>query len=121
MALSTPDRQSHPGGHRRVDSIDDVLHSELFVDDSCFVVGHMVAIEPSGNFLIDAGMGKQIAGKLFDRKLIKRHIRIESFDDPVSPQPHRSRFVAEVTVRVGVASKIQPFDRHVFAEMRRGQ
>ena len=45
MALSARRSESHPGGERRIDSIDHVFRSIFFVDESGFIVGDMIAIE----------------------------------------------------------------------------
>jgi len=121
VTLGTANSQSHPRRQRRVQTIDDILNAILFVDNPCFIVGHVVSIEASGDPLPGGRVRKQVSRKLLDRKLIEWHVAVERVDDPVTPQPNLARLVSKVTVRVGVAGCVEPADSQVFAEVRRCQ
>ena len=71
----------------------------------------MIAVETGGDLLRERRVGKKIAGKLFDRELIERHIRIERVDDPLTPFPDLAVRVILVTARVCVPSQIEPLLR----------
>src|SRR3954468_7777439 len=68
------------------------------------------------------GIGKQVTGDLFDRKLIERYVFVEGGDDPVAPAPGRgTRAVDLETVGVGVPGLIEPMPAPPLAEVRAGE
>ena len=77
--------------------------------------------KPVATPLILRRIGQQIAGDLFDEKLIVRHVRVESVHDPVAIHPHEARLVLLETVGVGVTCGVEPNAAPTFAEVGRGQ
>ena len=60
--------------------------------------------------------GKQVAGQLFDRKLIERHVGIQSANYPITIRPKRAQIVTLKTMRVRISGRIQPGTCPTFAK-----
>ena len=69
--------------------------------------------------LFGCRIGKQIAGELFDRELVKRHVVMEGLDDPVAPRPVAAIGILLIPIGIGIACGIEPPHRHPFAVVRR--
>ena len=119
VALSTSSRQSHPHGRGRADAVGDVLGAVLFGSDTGLLGNHVIAVEPGRDPLFDRRIWQQVAGELFDRELIERHVRVEGVDDPIAPTPHEPLVVREIAVCVGVPRLIEPVACLMFAVARR--
>src|SRR5665213_545770 len=72
----------------------------------------MVAVKAGGDFLRQASVRKHVASDLLKRELVIRLIAIEGVDDPIAPAPHVALAIVLVTIRVGVAGRIQPAEGH---------
>ena len=79
----------------------------------------VLRLNPVATSLFDGGVWQQIARKLFDRELVKRHVAVERVDHPVSiapcPGPWRVRFKA---IAVAKARQVQPISSPFFAIVR---
>ena len=119
VAARAANRHAQEHGTGGVDAIDDVFHRVLLRNDSAFRVAAMIAIEPGGDPLIQRGIRQQVAGELFDRELVVRHVAIERIDHPIAPSPHEPRAVPLIAVAVGIARRFEPRDtpsaRHIAA------
>ena len=71
--------------------------------------------------MIERRVGQQVAGKIFDRKLIVGHVLIERLDHPVTVRPHFTIVIEVNSVSVRVASIVQPIAPSMFAPLRRSQ
>ena len=111
VAAGAAESQAKPDRCRCIDAIGDVLDRVLLGNDAPFAVTAMVAIEPSGNLLVEGWQRQQIAGKLFDREAVERQIMVICVDDPVTPAPHDARAVGLIATGVRVPSCIQPAAR----------
>ena len=107
--------QTHPDGRNGFRAIAGVEHCVLLIDDAAFVRRHVATIEARGNLLIERCEGQQVAGKIFDRKLIIGHVLVERFDHPVTVSPHFTIVIEVNSVSVRVASIVQPIASAVFA------
>ncbi len=116
MALGAADRRRHPDGERRVDAVHDGHVPELLVVGAPLAVGHRVPVEPRGDELLLRGIGQQVAGKLLDRELVERQVRVERPDHPVAILPDHARRIVGVAGRVGVARQVEPHPRPALAE-----
>ena len=123
MVVASPatDCQAEPHRARRLNSIDDVLNARLFSNAPAFAVQHVVPVKARRDKLILSRAFQVVAGNLLDRKLVERHVRIQRPDHPVPPRPQGPRPVLLVTIRVGVASRVEPGESEVLAESRRRQ
>ena len=124
MAAGTADREAEPGLAGRLDAIDDRLHPPLLGDDPPFAVDPVVAVETGGDDrvarrrLVARCRRKHVTGELVDRELIEGKVAVVGRDHPVAPRPIRAARIGLVAVAVGIAGRIEPFDRHPLAEVR---
>ena len=124
VAAGTADREAEPGLAGRLDAIDDRLHPPLLGDDSPFAVDPVVAVETGGDDrvarrrLVTCRRRKHVAGELLDRELIKGEVAVVGRDHPIAPRPVRAARIGLVAVAIGIAGRIEPFDRHPLAEVR---
>ena len=118
MTFRTPHRQTHPDLNCRVHAIFDGSNTEFFVVGTPFVVRHRIAMKGGSDPLLFGGIGKQIPGQEFQCQLIKRHVRVQCRDDPVTERPHRPAEVFFISFRIGITGQIQPHACPVFAELR---
>ena len=118
-------RASHGQAHEHVGggihAVGHILHLILFGNRAAFVVDDVVAIKSAGQFLLDGGVGDQVAGQLLDAEAVERHVAIEGVDHPLAPLPHTALGIDVVAVSVGIARQIEPLHRHALAELRQGQ
>jgi len=78
MALAAADGQAEPYGPGRIHAINHRFMAELLFVGAAFLVNQCVAVKRRRHALALRRIGKQIASKLFDRKLIKRHVVVEA-------------------------------------------
>lgn len=74
-------------------------------------------MKAGGDELIASMVRKQSASKLLNRELVKRHISVESLDDPISIRPHRPQIVVLVSVGIGVTGEIESVQRPLLAKV----
>src|SRR6185503_4865964 len=84
MTLRAGHREAKPSGCRGCDTVLHGFGPIFLVITATLIVDLGIAIEPGGNFLFEGRVGKEVAGELFDRELIKRHVFIEGLDDPLA-------------------------------------
>ena len=104
-----------------VEAIDDALDPKLLGDDGAFLVDHAVAQETGGHDLSGRGVGEEIAGDLFDQKLIVGLVAVERVDHPIAPRPLRPRQILLEAVAVGIARHVEPDPRPTLAVGLTGQ
>ena len=119
VALGAADGESEPRGADRVHAVDKLFVARLGAIDACFAIGERVAQEAGGDQLIGGGVGKQIAGQLFDGEAIEGEVAIEGLDHPVAVGPDFAVVVDVNAVGVAVARCIEPIAGAVFAIVRR--
>jgi hypothetical protein len=116
VAAGAAEGEAHPGGASGVDAVDDVFDAPFLVDDAAFAVDAVVAMEAGGDDLIEARVGEEVAGELFDGELVEGFVFVEGANDPVAPGPHGAGGVGLEAVAVGVAGVVEPGLGHLFAE-----
>ena len=72
-------------------------------------------MEGCGDLLFGRGVGKEVAGELLDRKLIKGLIFVIGVNDPITISPDGAQRVGAITGRVGIAGQIEPDARPALA------
>ena len=113
--------EPQPGLAGRLDAVDHRLHPPLLGDDAPLAVDPVIAIEPRGNDLVTTGIVQHVTGELLHRELVERHVAVEGADQPVSPWPVGAAGIGLVAMAIGIPRRVEPLDRHPFAEMRAGQ
>ena len=121
MTLSAGHSQPQPGGGGHIHSVEQNHKALLLRNGPTLSVVQMVAIEPTGYFLLRAGIWQKMSCELPDGKLIERHVLIESLDDPVFPNPLVGFSIKLKAVAVCIAGGVQPLQSHSLAIMRTGQ
>ena len=81
----------------------------------------MIAIKARGHLCEKIPIRQQVARHLLRHKPVKWHIVIERLDEPIAPDPHISKSVILISIRVCVARSLHPSQRHVLAITRRRQ
>ncbi len=77
-------------------------------------------MEAGGRLLGKRGVGEQVAGKLLDGELVKRHVLVDGPDHPVAVSVRiGAGRVLLVAVAVGIAGQVQPVPSPAFAEVGR--
>ena len=85
------------------------INSEVFlVDCAAFAGRGQAAVESRGYDLIEAWVGKEVAGDLLDSKVFERLVLPEGLNDPISVGPDRAVVVDVDSVSVGIAGGIEP-------------
>ena len=118
VALGALERESNGRFSEGVDAVENAFEAELLDDDGAFFVDHAVAHESAGDELVLGAVGDEIAGELFDQKLVIGHVGVERIDDPVAIDPLFARLVLFETIGVSVARDIEPLAGPFFAEGR---
>lgn len=121
VALGAGDGEAQPVGGGGIDAVEESDVTLLLGDGTTFAVEEMVAIKGGRDALLGGGRREQVAGELFDRKLIEGLIRVEGFNYPVAPNPLEGVAVLLIAVGISVAGGIEPRQRHAFAIMWGGQ
>ncbi len=119
VTLSTADRQAEPRGSGRVDAIDDRFDAKLFLIGSSFLVDQRVAVKAGGDELLGRCVRQQVAGKLFQRELVERHVGVDRVDDPLAVLPNLASRIDREAIRVGVACDVEPMPSMPLAIGRR--
>ncbi len=121
MALRAADGQPQPDGPGRVDAVHCRLDAELFRVGAPLLIDQRVAVKAGGHELRLAGARQQIAGQLFDREAVERHVVVQGLDHPVAIGPHFALAVDRIAVRVGVARLVEPVPAPALAVVGRGE
>ena len=106
-----------PRGGDGLDAIGGGLGEKLFGDHAALLVEDVVSVEAGRDFLLERGVGQQVAGELLDGELIERFVVVKRPDHPVAPRVHLAVAVHLVSVGVGVARGVEPVGGHAFAVM----
>ena len=116
VALGAAGGEAEPSGGNRVGAIDDLLEAGFGAVDARFTVDEDVAMETSGYFLVGGRVGEEVAGDLFDRELVKRHVGVEGINDPLAVAPGVGPdLVFFIAIGVGVAGEVEPLAGPFFA------
>ena len=110
-------RQAHPHLRRRLRAVARVEHGVLFVDRAAFAGRDVAAVEAGADLLLERRVRQQVAGQVFDRELIERHVRVERLDHPIAVRPHLAEVVDVDAVRVGVAGRVEPVPAAMLAPL----
>ena len=108
VALAAAEGGAHPDRHGGVDAIDDRLVAELLIVGAAFGVGHGVAMETGGDFLLQRRVREHVAGDLLDGESIERQVAVERIDHPIAIRPHAAAIVLFVALGVRVAREVEP-------------
>lgn len=105
VAFGTSDCQRHPDQTGGIEAIFDLFVAKLIRLDAAFRIDQRIAMESGGDTLSLnlSRILEQIAGELFDRKLIKRQIAVERLNHPVPIRPDGS-FIVVLSVAIGIAA-----------------
>src|SRR5262245_20900171 len=117
MTLRTGDGRSEPDSGSCIDAIDDRLPARFFIIDTTFLIEHGVAMKPGGDQLSIRRLRQHIAGELFDRELIERHVFVKGIDYPITIFPDHSRAIFFVAVGIGITRQVEPRSRPPLAKM----
>ena len=102
--------------HREgVVAVGNVLDTEFLQRATALDLLRMQTVESRGQPRVISRLGHQVTGQLQGDKTVVGHVGIECPDNPVSIRPDMAIAIDLVTVRVGVASNIEPFGGHSFA------
>ena len=101
VATGTAHGEAEPDGAGGVDTVDGVFEEEFFHDEPGFRVIAMVTVEAGGDFLIESGVGEEVAGELLDRELVEGLVGVVGIDDPVAPAPHSTGSIVLVAIGIG--------------------
>src|SRR5690349_8380101 len=74
MTLGTHHGQTEPSCGSRSYAVFHGLGPIFLVITAAFVISFCIAIEASGNFLSESGVGEEIARELLDGELVERHV-----------------------------------------------
>ena len=122
VALGAAYRQAEPDRAERAGPVHGLFKRILGGVHAALSIAQGVAVEASGDALLDGRAGHQVAGDLLDREAVEPHPRIERVDHPASVPPRmRSDIILGIAVRVGVAHLVQPVHGLLLAKVLRGQ
>src|SRR5579875_2143820 len=102
MAYSAVGCQTEKYARRSLGAVARVENKIFLRDKSAFIGSNVAAVKTGGDQLIESGIGQQIAGQLFDGKLVEGHVAIEGIDDPIAIGPHFAVVVEMDAVGIGV-------------------
>ncbi len=119
VALGAGEGEAEPGGGGGIDAVEEDVEALFFGDGTAFPVEEMVSVEGGGDELVVGGGWEEVAGELFDGKLVERFVGVEGFDDPIAPEPLERIAVLLESVAVGVAGGVEPWEGHFFSVMGR--
>ena len=121
VALGALHGQAEEGSGGGVDAIDEILDAVVFIDDSAFVGGRVVAKKARRGFLLIGSIGEEIAGHLPGNELVIGQVLVEGGDEPVAPGVDAARVILEEAVGVAVARHVEPLEGEAFAISGRGK
>src|SRR5690606_32020894 len=84
VAAHAVDRQSEPYGADRLRAVKDGVDTVLFLIDASFFIGQRLTQKGRRQVLPSGSARQQVAGDLFDRELVERHVGVMGGDDPVA-------------------------------------
>ena len=96
VALRAFHRQTKPDIGGRLDPVDVVFHTVLFVDRPALVGRAMVAVEPGSHLLRKRGILQLIPCQLLNGEIIETLVVVVGVDRPVAPRPHEAHAVVVV-------------------------
>ena len=118
MALRASDCQPEPDRTGGVHSINQGFVTKLIGFHTTFFVDHRIPMKCRSDSLRRGGVRKQIARKLFNRKLIEWHVAIDCCNNPVSIGPHDAWTIYRVAIGVCIPCLIEPMSSPAFPIMR---
>ena len=90
----------------------------FFFNRTSFRDSAVISIETCRHPLLQRSIGKQVAGNLFDSKLIEWHVIVQRINNPITPTPHRPFEIVLISICVREPCRIKPTGREMFAKMR---
>ena len=121
VTLSASHREAEKCGSGGGDSIENGFHTELLWINPSFLIDLGVSMKASRDELLLIGVRQQVSGKLFNTELIQGHVAIECLNDPITVAPHGPFTIDAVTIRIGVASDVEPMPSPALTIMGRAQ
>ena len=121
VAAAAVEGQAHPNGSDGFGHVEDVVDAVLFRDAAPLTIDGVIAEKAGGEFLLEGGVWKKVAGDLPDGEVIVGEVLVKGFDHPVAPGPHRAFAVSLKTIGVGVACRFEPRPGHALTEGRIGE
>jgi hypothetical protein len=121
MALNTCHRRALPYLPRCPHAVNNCGDAKFFILRSSLVIIHRIAVKGGCNKLVIRRVWKQVAGQLFDGKLIERHVAVKSPDYPIAVTPNGSARIAFIPFGIGIPGHIEPPRSPLFAKVRRGE
>ena len=121
VTLGAVEGEPHPRRARDTHPVRHGMEPELERIDAALLVEHGVPVEPGGDEVFGGCVQEHIPGQLFDAELVVGHVGVERLHDPVPVRPDGAGPIFFVTVRVGIACKVQPAACPAFAVGRGGQ
>ena len=111
VALRAGNGRAHPRGHGGIHSIDHGDVSKFLIIRASFAIGLCVAMKSGSNELGVGWLGKQVAGQLLARKLVKRKIAVKRSNNPIAIGPNGARLIIGVARTISITREIQPLSR----------
>ena len=121
VASGATDCHAQHGRSVSAHAIHGVFNQPFFGNRTTLVVDPVIAVEGSGDLLIQGGIGKEVSGQLLGEELVVGHVFVEGVNHPVAPWPARANHLVVEGVAVAVARNVEPVDRHALAVVGRGQ
>src|SRR5439155_15878451 len=121
VALCAGEGDAEKYGGGRVDAIHDTLDTELLGIDAAFLVDLRIAMETTGDLLLEGRIWQQVAGQLFDGELIEGQVSIQRVQHPVPVFPDLARGIDAVAIGIGVTRGVEPPAAPTLAVVRRSQ
>src|SRR5688572_28349463 len=87
VALNAGKRCTLPDFPRCIHAVEQGGNSEFFVFGSALIVVHGIAMKSGRDKLIIGWVWQQVSGKLFNSKLIVRHVFVERLNNPIAIAP----------------------------------
>ena len=91
-------------------------HAKLLIVGTALSVVLGVAVEGSGQALVEGRLWQQIPSQLLDHEFVIWLVGIEGPDHPITPRPDGAGRIFFKTIGVGVACKVHPDDGPALAE-----
>ena len=118
VAGSTARREAEPDATHGVHAVSGVDRVVFLGNRAALASGREAAQETGGDAVILRGTGQEVAGDLFDDKLIVRHVRVHRGDHPVAVEMVVAWQVFLVACGICIAGGIEPLARPALAEVR---
>src|SRR5262249_4681862 len=115
VALGTCHGQAEPRRRRDVYAIEDDDVPLLFLNRTPLAIEQVAPIEAGCHPLLQSWVWQQVAGELFDRELVERHVGVQGADYPIAPDILVIVPILLEAIAVGIAGGVEPRKRHALA------